>query len=220
MHSRDLIGLPMYSTATRRPLGETLPMSGPLPIDASRVFLPLCRIPQYSVLSMVVEGPELFLTEVYSLPFEETATILVGKDEVAFTVHTALFRQRSKFWKAALSEKWKKNKEVIRLPLEVPRHFSQYMSCVHHQKATPDDGDVDDDLRELAALYLLADSKESFSNAFDRDLATAGMKLLDDCFDNDREVFSALATAHKNEHYGSCRFHVHDQNFNPECPGR
>nr|POF17830.1 hypothetical protein CFP56_13242 [Quercus suber] len=97
----------------------------------------------------------------YSLRLEETVTVLVGKEEVAFTIHAEMFRKRSAYWKAALSERWRAGKDAIRLQSQDPEEFNLYIRCVYSGIASIKKDEFsghDVYVHDLTYLYILADS--------------------------------------------------------------
>ncbi|KAK3711480.1 hypothetical protein LTR37_009659 [Vermiconidia calcicola] len=87
--------------------------------------------------------------------FEESIEVLVGSDEVKFTVPEDLICDRSRFFKSACSEAWNANKQPIKLTDADPQTFSDYLQCVY--QSTYSEHDKDTALPSLFQLYILAD---------------------------------------------------------------
>ncbi|KAK3691467.1 hypothetical protein LTR37_018664 [Vermiconidia calcicola] len=87
--------------------------------------------------------------------FEESIEVLVGNNEVKFTVPQDLICERSSFFKSACSETWNASKQPIELTDADPQTFSEYLKCVY-QSAFSEHGESKP-MRCRFRLYILAD---------------------------------------------------------------
>ncbi|KAF1939775.1 hypothetical protein EJ02DRAFT_351559, partial [Clathrospora elynae] len=67
-----------------------------------------------------------------SAPEATFATIIVGQGEVHFVVHESLLTQRSKFFRAALTGRFKEDADkIVRLQDEEPSHFEFFVHWLY-----------------------------------------------------------------------------------------
>lgn len=100
-------------------------------------------------------------------------TILVGEEEHRFTVHKDMICAKSKFFRAACSERWASGVEkIVRQPEGTVEDFQIYVEWVYTSKVTLDTEDLDKQQARLMDLYILGDIVDDYQ------LRNATMKRL------------------------------------------
>jgi len=93
-------------------------------------------------------------------------TILVGEDteeEQRFTVHKDMICAKSKFFKAACSERWASRKEkIVRPPKGTPEQFQLYVEWVYFSQLNIDIENTGELQAVLMDLYILGDAIDDY----------------------------------------------------------
>jgi hypothetical protein len=93
-------------------------------------------------------------------------TILVGEDteeEQRFTVHKDMICAKSKFFRAACSERWPTGREIIvRLPAGTPEDFQIYVEWVYTSRINIDIEDIEELQAKLTDMYILGDLVDDY----------------------------------------------------------
>jgi hypothetical protein len=100
-------------------------------------------------------------------------TILVGEEEYRFTVHKDMLCSKSKFFRAACSERWASGVEkVVRQPEGTAEDFQIYVEWVYTSKISLATDDIDKQQAKLMDMYILGDVVDDYQ------LRNATMKRL------------------------------------------
>lgn len=97
---------------------------------------------------------------VISYDYNDVVTVLVGIDELRFTVHKDVVCAKSKFFQAACSNRWREGfQKIVRLPeVRRPDVFQMYVDWTYSGDLVFEDQISEKDvLTELIELYLLGD---------------------------------------------------------------
>ena len=91
----------------------------------------------------------------------------MGTEQVKFVLHPQIICDRSKFFAAASSERWKGPEEPIRLPEDSPETFNAYLKCIYqgqlpenmNEQCAPAACDDDNEkaLQGMVQMYHLSD---------------------------------------------------------------
>lgn len=93
---------------------------------------------------------------VFSHNYNDTIFVLVGAEEQCFTVHKDVICVKSKFFKAACSDRWTK---FVRLPSVEPGVFQRYLDWAYGDVVVSQ-ATLQDNLEMSVKLYLLGDTLE------------------------------------------------------------
>jgi hypothetical protein len=90
-------------------------------------------------------------------------TILVGEDEHRFTVHKDMLCAKSKFFRAACSERWASGVEkAVRQPEGTAEDFQIYVEWVYTSKISLHTEEIDKQQAKLMDMYILGDVVDDY----------------------------------------------------------
>lgn len=99
----------------------------------------------------------------YDYDYNSTITVLVGREEQQFTVHKDTICAKSKFFRAACSERWTGRKnQPIKLPEVSAADFQTYFHWVYTTKIELQSDDPDKKWHSLIDLYILGDVLDDY----------------------------------------------------------
>jgi len=114
--------------------------------------------------------------------YDDLITVLAGEDEMQFQVHRTNICERSKFFKAAVSDqRWIEGQQnLVRLPEVSPANFQMYVHWAYTGKLSPEvfwtqlEGNLNSDKEQRAyyAAYILGDILD------DEDLRTLSLETM------------------------------------------
>lgn len=105
--------------------------------------------------------------------FERTITVYVGSAKVPFVVHTEVICEKSRFFKAACSDRWIEGQtKTVDLPEENPQVFQLYVSWLYKAKISLPGTEAGYNQNALMLLYVLGDVLDDYQL---RNAAMVGM---------------------------------------------
>lgn len=95
-----------------------------------------------------------------SCDYDNVITILVGLEEHRFIAHKDVICLKSKFFRAAFSDRWREGQaKVVRLPeVRSAEHFQMYMDWAYNNGKIIDEPDPSTDIiSDLIEIFILGD---------------------------------------------------------------
>jgi hypothetical protein len=109
---------------------------------------------------------QAYTSSCYDYDYNSTITVLVGHEEQQFTVHKDTICAKSKFFRAARSERWNRLSEgkekAIKLPETSVRDFQIYVHWVYTSKIEVDSGDATKTYADHLQAYILGDVLDDY----------------------------------------------------------
>jgi hypothetical protein len=97
-----------------------------------------------------------------SYDYNSTISVLVGKEEKQFTVHKDSICAKSKFFKAACSERWiEGQKKLIKLPEASTRDFQAYVNWVYTSRIEVNEN-AEKQYNGHVKMYILEDVLDDY----------------------------------------------------------